>query len=127
MRPLVPDIGRIPEEERTYYEKYMCTSIHNPNRIDLAKDVLFELISRDYAHKAFNRIDDNVWGPLGSAIDLFKEKKDDAGRSGNSQATRVFEDQYFRIRALRCLYKTLRNTTVWIYAVHKWRQMKEAA
>ncbi len=120
VRPLVPDIGRIPEEERTYYEKYMCTSIHNPNRVDLAKDVLFELISRDYAHKAFNRIDDNVWGPLGSAIDLFKEKKDDAGRSGNSQATRVFEDQYFRILALRCLYKTLRNTTVWIYAVHKY-------
>jgi len=119
VRPLVPNIDRIPEEERAYYEAFMCTSVHNPNRIDLARDVLFELVSKDYAHKAFMRMDDNVWDPLEAAIGLFKEKMDDAQQSNNHQAFKIFEDQYFRIRALRCLYETLRNTAAWIYAVHK--------
>jgi len=120
VRPLVPHIDRVPEEKRTYYEKFMCTSIHNPNRIDLAKDVLFELISKDYAHKAFKRIDDKVWEPLLAAIDLFKEKMEDAQHSGSDLSFKVFEDQYFRIMSLRCLYETLRNTAVWIYAVHEY-------
>ena len=120
VRPLVPHIDRIPEEERAYYEKFMCTSIHNPNRIDLAKDVLFELVSKDYARKAFKRIDSNVWEPLETAVDMFKEKMEDAERSGSDRAFKVFEDQYFRIRSLRCLYETLRNTAVWIYAVHEY-------
>ena len=98
----------------------MCTSIQNPNRIDLAKDELFQLISKDYAHKAFKRIDDKVWEPLLAAIDLFKEKMEDAQHSGSDLSFKVFEDQYFRIMSLRCLYETLRNTAVWIYAVHEY-------
>lgn len=120
VRPLVPDIARIPEEERAYYERVMCSSIHNPNRVDLAKDVLFELVSKSYAQMAFERIDENVWGYLEAAIELFRDKMEDSRRSGNQKACRVFEDQYFRIRALRCLYETLRNTAVWIYAVHEY-------
>jgi len=120
VRPLVPDIGRIPERQRAYYEKFICSSLHNPNKIDLAKDVLFELISKDYALKAFKRIDENVWGYLEAAIELFKEKMGDSQRRGDQKAFKVFEDQYFRIRALRCLYETLRNTAVWIFAVHEY-------
>lgn len=118
VRPLVPHIDRIPESERAYYEKSMCTSIHNPNRIDLARDVLFELISKEYAWKTFKRIDDHVWGPLENAIALLREKIELFSQIGDDHDYRVFEDQYFRIRALRCLYETLRNAAVWIYAVH---------
>jgi hypothetical protein len=120
VRPLVPDISRIPENERAYYEKFMCSSIHNPNKVDLATDVLFELVSKDYAQKAFVRIDDNVREPLHSAIDLFKAKMDDSRRSNNDQAFKLFEDQFYRIRALGCLFETLRNTSVWIYSVHEY-------
>ncbi|UCE40838.1 MAG: hypothetical protein JSV17_15555 [Candidatus Aminicenantes bacterium] len=120
VRPLVPDIDKIPRPERTYYESQMCTSIHNPNRIDLSKDVLFELVTKDYAHMAFSRIDENVWAPLGSAIGHLKEKRDEAAGTGEQKAATVFEDQYFRARALKCLYTTLRNTAVWIYAVHEY-------
>ncbi len=120
VRPLVPDIDRIPEPERAYYEKYMCTSVHNPNRVDLAKDVLFELLTKAYAHRAFNRIDENVWAPLDEAIGLFKKKGEETSRDGNIEAKKVFEDQYFRARALRCLFTTLRNTAVWIFAVHEY-------
>lgn len=127
VRPLVPDIGRIPEKERAYYEKFMCSSIHNPNRVDLARDVLFELISKEYAQKSFRRIDENVWGYLEAAIELFYQKMNDARCKENNKAFKVFEDQYFRIRALRCLYETLRNTAVWIYAVHQYRDSSDSS
>jgi len=64
IRPLVPDISRIPEEERAYYESQMCTSQHNPNRVDLAQDVLFILLTKETAAQALARIDMNVWSPL---------------------------------------------------------------
>ena len=120
VRPLVPDIDRIPEEERAYYEKFMCSSIHNPNRVDLARDVLFELVSKDYAYRVFNLIDENVWGPINAALSLFKIKMEEAGRYKKHRVLRVFKDQHFRIRALKSLFETLRNTAVWIYAVHEY-------
>ncbi len=120
VRPLVPDIDRIPELKRAYYESFMCTSIHNPNRVDLAKDVLFELVTKDYARTAFSRVDENVWTPLESAIQLFKKKGEEARSAEDKKAEGVFTDQYFRIRALKCLYTTLRNTAVWIYAEHEY-------
>jgi hypothetical protein len=125
VRPLVPDIDRIPEEERSYYEKFMVSSVHNPNKVDLAKDVLFELVSKDYARKAYRRIDRYVWKPLDAAVALFKNKTEVAGRRDGGKVFRVFEDQYFRAAALRCLYETLRNTAVWIYAVHEYLDTRD--
>lgn len=125
VRPLVPDVGRIPEGERAYYESHMCTSVHNPNRIDLSRDVLFELITKDYARMACSRIDENVWTPLESAIGLFKRKKEAAKNAGDRKAEKVFEDQYFRACALKYLYMTLRNTAVWIFAVREYMDTDE--
>jgi hypothetical protein len=120
VRPLVPDIDRIPEKEREYYEKHMCTSLHNPNRIDLAQDVLFELISKEYAQRSFSRIDENVWAPLGQAIDLLESRITASENGEEGTAPLVFQDQWFRARALRCFFETLRNAAVWIYAVHEY-------
>lgn len=125
VRPLVPDIDRLPEQERAYYESRMCTPIHNPNRVDLARDVLFELVTKEYAHLAFSRIDENVWTPLESAIRLFEKKLDQTQGTGDRKNMAVFQDQYFRSRALKCLYTTLRNTAVWIFAVHEYQDSKE--
>jgi hypothetical protein len=125
VRPLVPDIDKIPEQERVYYESHMCASIHNPNRVDLSKDVLFELITKDYARRAFERIDKNVWKPIESAIRLFKKKGKDVKNGGDQKAWQVFVDQYFRARALKCLFMTLRNTAVWIFAVHAYLESSD--
>jgi hypothetical protein len=127
VRPLVPDIDRIPEIQREYYEKYMCTSLHNPNRIDLAQDVLFKLISKEYAKKSFQRIDANVWDPLDAAIDLFQKGTATSETESDEPAFCVFQDQWYRARALRCLFTTLRNTAVWIYAVHEYIDTKDLA
>ncbi|MBN1939634.1 MAG: hypothetical protein JW843_08610 [Candidatus Aminicenantes bacterium] len=118
VRPLVPDIDRIPEEDRAYYERVMVTPPHNPNRVDLGKDVLFELISPAYARTARRRIDANVWKPLDKALDLFRRKAGDAEKAGNHEAARVFEDQAVRAEALRNHYTTLRNAAAWIEDVH---------
>lgn len=120
VRPLVPDIDRIPENQREYYERHMCTSLHNPNRIDLARDVLFELLSKEYALKAFQRIDAHVWNPLDEAVVLFQHRMEDAEKGSEKQAHAVYQDQWIRARALRCLFETLRNTAVWVYGVHEY-------
>jgi len=126
VRPLVPDIGRIPAAERAYYEEVMVSPIHNPNKVDLGKDVLFELIPKAYARMAWQRIDAGVWKPLLAAIVLFRERRDAAAGRGDARAAAVFEDQYARALALRSLYETLRNTAVWIHAVHEFQDTKDA-
>jgi hypothetical protein len=98
----------------------MCSSLHNPNRIDLAQDVLFELVSKEYAHKSFLRIDKHVWDPLDHAIGLFAKNITPSKTALSETAHQVYQDQLFRARALRCLFTTLRNTAVWIYAVHEY-------
>ncbi|MGD9344436.1 MAG: hypothetical protein PVH84_01150 [Candidatus Aminicenantes bacterium] len=120
VRPLVPDIDRIPMIQREYYERYMCTSLHNPNRVDLGRDVLFELITKAYAEKAFQRIDANVWAPLDNAIDLFQKRHTAAEKAFEKPSFFVFQDQWVRAKALRCLFWTLRNTALWVYAVHEY-------
>jgi hypothetical protein len=125
VRPLVPDIDRVPEADRAYYEKVMVSPPHNPNRVDLGKDVLFELISKDYARKAYLRIDRNVWKPLEAALDLFRQNSTEAARMGDIRARRVFDDQLVRTTALRCLYESQRNAAVWIYAVHEYRETRD--
>ena len=127
VRPLVPDIDRIPERQREYYEKHMCTSLHNPNRIDLAQDVLFKLVSKEYAQKSFLRIDENVWDPLAKAIGLFLDRATPSPAALSENAFHVFQDQWFRARALRCLFSTLRNTAVWIYAIHEYLDSQDVA
>jgi hypothetical protein len=126
-RPLVPDIGRIPVEDRAYYERFMCTSVHNPNRVDLAQDVLFELLTPEYARAAVERIDENVWEPLDKALALFEEAEDKASQAGNPKAQMVFQDQAVRMKALRCLFETLRATALWIHAVHTYLKSGDEA
>ncbi len=98
----------------------MCTAPHNPNKVDLARDVLFELITKDYARRAYERIDQNVGPPLEKALALFAAKAAEPGGEDQRDSRRVFEDQHIRVRALRSYYETLRNTAVWIYAVHEY-------
>jgi len=120
VRPLVPDIDGIPEEERAYYENFMCTSVHNPNRIDLGQDVLFRLVTMEYAQKAVGIIDANVWDSLEEAIGLFGRALGEQGEEKKSESHEVLSDFLTRAKALRCLFKTIRNTAVWIAAVHRY-------
>jgi len=114
-RPLVPDIEAIPAVERAYYQDYMCTTPHNPNNVDLSRDVLFQLTTVDECRKALERIDANVWEPLVAALKLLDEARDrgaDTLGAGN-----VIEDQFVRLSALRCWLMTQRSVAAWVVGV----------
>ncbi len=115
-RPLVPDIEAIPEAERAYYQNYMCTTPHNPNNVDLSRDVLFTLAEPEVCRRAVERIDANLREPIDAAVELL-----DRARARSQEllgGDNVIEDQYVRISALRCWFETQRNVAAWIAGVY---------
>lgn len=117
VRPLVPDIEAIPEQEREYYERFMCTTPHNPNNVDLSKDVLFTLTTPEKSREDVQRMDQNLWKPIDMAIELLtgitvKDKEADP----------VLVDQLVRLVALRCWFMTQRNVAAWIANVYGFMQ-----
>ncbi|UCG27718.1 MAG: hypothetical protein JSV24_12230 [Bacteroidales bacterium] len=115
-RPLVPDIEKIPPGQRKYYEDFMCTTPHNPNNVDLSRDVLFRLTSPDKCTLNVKRIDSNVWKPLDSAIEELNRGLDDHAKTPGKY--KVLTDQFIRLRALRCWIMTQRNVAAWISGVY---------
>jgi len=115
VRPLVPNIEAIPEADRAYYQDFMCTTPHNPNNVDLSRDVLFQLTKVDECRKALIRIDENVWKPLDSAIEILEgTRRSAAGTLGDHNA---IEETLVRLEALRCWFETQRSVAAWIVGV----------
>jgi hypothetical protein len=117
VRPFVPDIEKIPQKDRDFYEDFMCTIPHNPNNVDLSKDVLFTLTTPERSHEDSLRIDLNVLPKLDEAIQLLN---DQINRS------QIFKDQYVRLMALRCWITTQRNIAVWVDSVYGFMNTTEA-
>ncbi|CUU07945.1 hypothetical protein JGI1_01943 [Candidatus Thermokryptus mobilis] len=123
VRPLVPNIEAIPEVERRYYEEFMCSTPHNPNNVDLMRDVLFELTDKERCELAVERMDKYLFPPLKEAIKLLEveiEKVEDK----NSQKLKVLFDQLVRLKALKCWFMTIRNVSAWIVCVHGYIESK---
>ena len=118
-RPLVPDIEKIPERQRSYYEDHVLTTHHNPTRFDLRRDVLFDLMPPEIAAKSVKRIDRSSLPKLERAIKTLEEA--DAGTH------ELLVDQLDRLRALRCWMITNRNVAVWIETVHGYLDTKNRA
>lgn len=114
VRPFAPDIEGIPEAERAYYEKYMTVTFNNPNLVDLGTDILWTLMTREQADAAVAQADRAAWRPLDEAIAVL----DAAVGGASGKAREVFVDQLDRLRALRCYFRTLRNTAAWVAGVH---------
>ena len=123
VRPFAPDIERIPEAERAYYEKYMTVTFNNPNLVDLGTDILWTLMIRDQADAVVAQADRATWKPLDEAIGVLGDAVQ--GMKGNARA--VFVDQFDRLRALRCYFRTLRNTAAWVAGVHGYIETKDPA
>jgi hypothetical protein len=114
-RPFVPNIEGIPLEERAYYQDYMCTTPHNPNNVDLSRDVLFQLATIEGCRTALERIDTNVFPPIDRAIASLEAVSDRASAVlGHGNA---IEDQLVRLRALNCWFLTQRNVAAWVVGV----------
>ncbi len=109
VRPFVPDIEKIPQKERDFYEDFMCTIPHNPNNVDLSKDVLFTLTTPQRSHEDAERIDRNVLPKLTEAILMLEEIRNQAP---------ILKDQWVRLKTLRAWMVTMRNIAVWVDTVY---------
>jgi len=123
VRPFAPDIGRIPEVERAYYEKYMTVTFNNPNLVDLGTDILWTLMTAEQADAAVAQADRETWKPLDEAIAAVSA----AAGEAEAGAQAAFTDQLERLRALRCYFRTLRNTAAWVGGVHGYIEAEEPA
>jgi hypothetical protein len=115
VRPFVPDISRIPEAERAYYEQHMISTFNNPTLVDFSADALWLLIDNRQAASIVAQCDSLVWKPLDSAIVILNRSL--TSKSLDSTGGRVLRDHRDRLVALRCYYGTLRNIAGWIAGV----------
>jgi len=116
VRPLVPDIDAIPEEERAYYERFLLATFNNPARIDLNNDMMWNFLSVAAAGEKKQAMDQGVLPPLDQAIRRCSDRL--ARLRETDSAWLVFADLEIRLQAGRCYYRTMRNTVAWIEAVH---------
>ncbi len=116
VRPMVPDIGKIPQKERAYYEKFILSAFNNLQNVDLNADMLWELLTVENAKKIVDVCDQDVLPPLEKSIKLahnaIQESKD------VNKVHRVFTDLRDRLIAAKCFYRSLRNVSAWIAGVH---------
>lgn len=123
VRPYVPDIDRIPESEREYYEKYTMAIFNNPHRIDFAKDVLWDLISIEQADEIVKQFDGKSKLALEKAIELANKAINETAE--DNSAHELFVELRDRLLALRCYYRSLRNIGAWIAGVHGYLETNE--
>lgn len=115
IRPLIPNLEAVPEDDRLYYERFMVTVYNNPNNTDLALDVLFELITEESGRYMTAAFDDNALPRLARALEQIEAK---AGETEGTDAHAAFADLRDRATALLCWATTNRNTCAWVAHVH---------
>jgi hypothetical protein len=122
-RPFVPDPEAVPAAEREYYERHGCYQHNNPGLIDLGKDVLFDLITRQSGAKMAADLDANVIArlhPLIARIDVLAQTADSA-------AAPVFADLRDRVRAYLHWVSSLRSVCAWCEHVYGYLEAGDAA
>jgi len=116
VRPFIPNLDAVAENEKSFYEDQICTTPHNPNNVDLSKDVLFNLTTAEKSEIDLQRLDENLWQPMDQAIDILQSVEADAKKDLGQN--NVISDQLVRLKALRCWFMTQRNVIAWITGVH---------
>jgi hypothetical protein len=116
VRPFVPNIDAIPEEERAYYEDFLLATFNNPARVDLNNDMMWNFLSVNEAAGKKADIDTLVLAVLAEAIERCRSARDHL--SAGSAALALFADLHDRLVAGRCFYRTMRNTMAWTESVH---------
>ncbi len=122
VRPFVPDIDRIPETEREYYEKYSMAVFNNPHRVDLAKDVLWTLITTEQGDQIVRQFDAQSKPALEQAIQSAEKVVSEI--PAEKAEREIFIDLRDRLLSLRCYYRTLRNVGAWVAGVHGYLEAK---
>ena len=115
VRPLVPDLEAVPEEDRLYYERFIVTVANNPNNNDLARDVLFELVTEESGRRMAGEYDEHALPRLRATVEKLNDL---VAETADTEAGAVFLDLRDRTRALLYWATTQRNTCAWVAGVH---------
>lgn len=118
VRPFVPAIDAISEDERMYYERFLLATFNNPARVDLNADMLWTYMTVEQAAERRDRMDRAVFPPLDQALRLLEAMRHTGSMSG------VFLDLHDRLRIAHAYFMTMRNTMAWTAAVHGYQQAK---
>ncbi len=123
VRPFVPNLDAVNSDMRKLYEEQMCTTPHNPNNVDLSRDVLFYLTTPEKSAKDVLRIDKNLWKHIDNAKDILEKIVKDANKELGKN--NIINDQLIRIKALRCWFMTQRNIAAWVSGVYGYMNSKK--
>lgn len=123
IRPIVPNVEAIPEEEREYYEKYLLATTHNRCRVDFRYDVGFDLVDPEHASKCLKYMDRDLFPEMQSALMLIESM---TSRATTESAQSCLTDLRDRMIALQCWYRTQRNVTAWVAGVHGYLESTDA-
>jgi hypothetical protein len=115
IRPIIPNIEAISEEDRAYYEDFLISTAHNRTRVDFRYDVGFDLTDAQKSHKAMERMDSDLFPLLNKAIEQTKKLKQ---KATNATAQEYLADLSNRFCAIRCWFRTQRNVAAWVAGVH---------
>jgi hypothetical protein len=116
VRPFVPDIDAISDEERRYYEQFLLATFNNPARVDLNNDMMWNFLSVEEAGQRKQQVDEAVVPPLEEAVKLCVRTLGHASPASPEHA--VFHDLHDRLVAMLCFYTTMRNSVAWTESVH---------
>ena len=115
IRPLIPDLEAVPEEERLYYNRFIVTVDNNPNNNDLARDVLFHLLTEESGRRMAGEYDEQAIPRLQAAIERLDAL---VSTTADTPSAQVFADLHDRTRALLYWATTQRNTCAWVAGVY---------
>jgi hypothetical protein len=124
VRPFVPDIGKIPEAERAYYEDHCLTTFNNPHRVDLGADMLWEIHGQAECDRLRPQFDAAIQGPLVRALELARHAVDQHGPDTPTGA--FFRETLERLQAYSHFAVTQRNIVAWIAGVHGYLEAGDA-
>ena len=121
-RPIIPDIEKISERDRAYYEEFLLAPPHNRCRVDFRYDVGFDLIEPETAMTHLELINRNVMPKVEEALGAARTLLGKARRGKDGE---VAQDLYDRMFALKCWYRNQRNVTAWIAGVHNYLEARD--
>lgn len=122
VRPIIPNIEAIPEQDRLYYENFLLATTHNRTRVDFRYDVGFDLIEPSRASLAVTHMDEDLLPTMEKALAILRDMQ---SRAHTDSAKACVQDQWDRMRALKSWYRTQRNVSAWVAGVHGYLESKD--
>ncbi|MDE3058912.1 MAG: hypothetical protein KGJ59_13245, partial [Bacteroidota bacterium] len=124
IRPIVPNIEAISENDRAYSEKFLIATSHNRCRVDFRYDVGFDLLDAAHAKHCVTLMDRDLFPQVKKGVILLAKM---SGSASTEKARACVTDLHDRMRALQCWYRNQRTVAAWVAGVHGFLEAKNSA